>query len=215
MLRVGLGGVEHDVHVAVANSAHARETILPPGAVVHVTAAPVNPPDESPLEPWTRTMRLDTSGLGPEGVLEARFLAPADAHDSIGRPLAVQVVERLPLGWALTAFGTTHDVHTRRAAFEELSNHMLPPPRSALDGALLSPMPGTLVAVHVTPGDHVHIGKELVVIEAMKMQNVLTATRDGIVSQVLAEAGATLKADEPIITFEVPEAEGDAAAAAA
>ena len=51
-------------------------------------------------------------------------------------------------------------------------------------------------------GDCVFEGKELCVVEAMKMQNVLVATRDGVVKALLAEPGATLSADQPIITFE-------------
>ena len=79
---------------------------------------------------------------------------------------------------------------------------MKPPPKDPFADALTSPMPGTLVSVNVAPGDEVAMGHELGVVEAMKMQNVLTAERDGVVKAVLAAAGATLSADEPILTFE-------------
>ena len=79
---------------------------------------------------------------------------------------------------------------------------MKPPPKDPFADALTSPMPGTLVSVNVAPGDEVAMGHELAVVEAMKMQNVLTAERDGVVKAVLAESGATLSADQPILTFE-------------
>ena len=48
----------------------------------------------------------------------------------------------------------------------------------------------------------VHAGQDLCVVEAMKMQNVLTAPRDGVVKELLASAGATLSADQAILSFE-------------
>ena len=67
---------------------------------------------------------------------------------------------------------------------------------------LLSPMPGALVSVAVEIGQTVEPGQELAVVEAMKMQNVLTAPRDGVVKELLASAGATLSADQAILSFE-------------
>ena len=159
-MRVGLGGSEHDVHVALASSAYDTGAVLPAGAVLHVTAAPVTDDPEA-VEPWTRSIRLLSSGLGPNQLLEARFVSPADGDDAAGRPLAVQVVERNHLGWALTAFGTTYDVHARRARHAELALHMKPPPKSIFDGAVLSPMPGKLISINVEPGDEVYLGKEV------------------------------------------------------
>lgn len=55
-------------------------------------------------------------------------------------------------------------------------------------------------------GDNVVVGQELCVVEAMKMQNVLHATRDGVVQQLLVEAGATLASEQAILSFEQVEA---------
>ena len=57
------------------------------------------------------------------------------------------------------------------------------------DGTIRSPMPGTVVAVHVAPGDSVEAGQALLVVEAMKMEHTLTAPYDGIVSQLAARPG--------------------------
>jgi propionyl-CoA carboxylase alpha chain len=66
---------------------------------------------------------------------------------------------------------------------------------------LLSPMPGLLAAVAVVPGQQVHTGERLAVIEAMKMENILTAAQDGTVAEVLAAAGESLAVDQPILRF--------------
>ena len=92
-----------------------------------------------------------------------------------------------------------------------LAQHMKPPPRSALDDALLSPMPGTLLSISVAEGERVVVGQELCVVEAMKMQNVLTATQDGVVRTLLAQPGSTLAADQPILAFEDLEAAASSA----
>ena len=70
---------------------------------------------------------------------------------------------------------------------------------------LLSPMPGLLVDVAVQPGQAVRAGERLAVIEAMKMENILLAVRDGVVSKVLAAKGESLAVDQVIMEFERSE----------
>ncbi|HRF60280.1 MAG TPA: acetyl/propionyl/methylcrotonyl-CoA carboxylase subunit alpha [Fimbriimonadaceae bacterium] len=67
---------------------------------------------------------------------------------------------------------------------------------------LLSPMPGLLVDVAAGVGQQVRAGERLAVIEAMKMENVLTAAQDAIVSELLAKPGENLSVDQPILRFE-------------
>ncbi|MFE8584847.1 acetyl/propionyl/methylcrotonyl-CoA carboxylase subunit alpha [Sphingomonas sp. NCPPB 2930] len=57
------------------------------------------------------------------------------------------------------------------------------------DGAILSPMPGRIIAVAVTEGQAVTAGQPLVTLEAMKMEHVLTAPFDGIVTDLKAQTG--------------------------
>jgi propionyl-CoA carboxylase alpha chain len=66
---------------------------------------------------------------------------------------------------------------------------------------LLSPMPGLLVEVAVQPGQKVLAGERLAVIEAMKMENILSASQDGTVSELLAKKGESLAVDQPILSF--------------
>ncbi len=67
---------------------------------------------------------------------------------------------------------------------------------------LLSPMPGLLVDVAVKPGQTVQAGERLAVIEAMKMENILTATQDCVVKSVKAGIGESLAVDQVLIAFE-------------
>ncbi|WP_375413223.1 acetyl-CoA carboxylase biotin carboxylase subunit [uncultured Bradyrhizobium sp.] len=66
---------------------------------------------------------------------------------------------------------------------------------------LLCPMPGLVVSIAVSEGQEVKNGETLAVVEAMKMQNVLRAERDGTVKKIHATAGATLAVDAPILEF--------------
>jgi propionyl-CoA carboxylase alpha chain len=67
---------------------------------------------------------------------------------------------------------------------------------------VLSPMPGLLVDVAVTPGQKVQAGERVAVIEAMKMENVLFAAADGVVKKVVAAKGESLTVDQMIVEFE-------------
>ena len=67
---------------------------------------------------------------------------------------------------------------------------------------VLSPMPGLLVDVAVKVGQKVQAGERVAVIEAMKMENVLFAAADGVVSKVLASVGESLVVDQSIVEFE-------------
>src|SRR3989344_4628315 len=66
---------------------------------------------------------------------------------------------------------------------------------------LLSPMPGLLVDVAVQPGQKVQAGEKLVVIEAMKMENILFAAQDGVVGKITAGKGDSLAVDQIILEF--------------
>ncbi|MGI1661159.1 biotin carboxylase N-terminal domain-containing protein [Palleronia sp. KMU-117] len=67
---------------------------------------------------------------------------------------------------------------------------------------VLSPMPGRVSAVDVRPGDAVGKGQRLAVLEAMKMEHVLTSARDGVVAEVLVAAGAQVEAGAPLVRLE-------------
>ncbi|MBC7958021.1 MAG: acetyl/propionyl-CoA carboxylase subunit alpha, partial [Cytophagales bacterium] len=87
----------------------------------------------------------------------------------------------------------------RTAELHQLMPYKAPPDLSRF---LLSPMPGLLVDVAVTPGQKVLAGEKLAVIEAMKMENILLATQDCVVAKVSAGKGESLSVDQVIIEFQ-------------
>ncbi|HEX2811261.1 MAG TPA: acetyl/propionyl/methylcrotonyl-CoA carboxylase subunit alpha [Sphingopyxis sp.] len=76
---------------------------------------------------------------------------------------------------------------------------------SAGDGAILSPMPGKIIAVDVAAGDAVTKGQKLLTLEAMKMEHSLTAPFDGVVAELNAVAGAQVQVEALLAKIEAAE----------
>ncbi len=76
---------------------------------------------------------------------------------------------------------------------------------AASDGAILSPMPGRIIAVEVAAGDAVTKGQKLLTLEAMKMEHSLTAPFDGVVAELNAEAGAQVQVEALLVRIEANE----------
>jgi propionyl-CoA carboxylase alpha chain len=121
-----------------------------------------------------------------------------------GQPFTAQVERgtlRNPLALVVQHNGTrieTVVVSARMAELHKLMPFKAPPDMSKY---VLSPMPGLLVDVAVQVGQKVQAGERVAVIEAMKMENVLFAAADGVVSKVLAAKGESLVVDQPIVEF--------------
>jgi propionyl-CoA carboxylase alpha chain len=77
------------------------------------------------------------------------------------------------------------------------------PEKQAADTSRLitSPMPGLVVSIAVAVGQQVRAGETVAIIEAMKMQNILKAERDGTVKAVSAKAGDPVAADDVLVEF--------------
>ncbi|MFZ9993320.1 MAG: acetyl-CoA carboxylase biotin carboxylase subunit [Steroidobacteraceae bacterium] len=118
-----------------------------------------------------------------------------------GQPFCAQI-ERVGLGYRIQHNGAALFARVftpRQAALESLMPFKAPPDLSKV---LLSPMPGLLVDIAVAKGQSVRAGERLAVIEAMKMENILFATQDCVVEEVVANKGASLAVDEVILRFE-------------
>ena len=76
------------------------------------------------------------------------------------------------------------------------------PARRSEPSALEAPMPGRVSAVKVSPGQRVAKGEELVVVEAMKMENALRAPADGVVRAVHVAAGDAVAPGRPLVELE-------------
>jgi propionyl-CoA carboxylase alpha chain len=104
-------------------------------------------------------------------------------------------------GYALSHAGVAVDarVYTRREA--QLAALMIE--RKGVDGSrfLLCPMPGLVKAIAVKVGQEVKAGDQLCIVEAMKMENVLSAERDATVKAILSKEGDSLAVDAAIMEF--------------
>jgi propionyl-CoA carboxylase alpha chain len=117
-----------------------------------------------------------------------------------GQPITVQVRPILN-GFTLAHRGYTVDayVYTER----EAEAARLMPVRMATDAgkAVRCPMPGLVLSVAVAEGQEVKAGEPLAVVEAMKMENVLRAERDGVVKRIHVRPGDSVAVDAVIIEF--------------
>ena len=106
-----------------------------------------------------------------------------------------------PLSLRVQHNGTRMDlmvISRRMAELHALMPFKAPPDMSKY---VLSPMPGLLVDVAVQVGQMVQAGERVAVIEAMKMENVLFASADGVVGKILANQGESLVVDQAIVEF--------------
>lgn len=75
------------------------------------------------------------------------------------------------------------------------------PKADATDGTILAAMPGTIIDVKVNQGDHVKRGDTLLILEAMKMENEIKAHKDGIVSAIQVDKGASVNAGMALLVL--------------
>ena len=117
-----------------------------------------------------------------------------------GEPVAVQV-RLIPNGFLLAHRGV--EVKAFVYTESESAAARLMPIKVAADMGkkLLCPMPGLVVSIAVAPGQEGKAGETLAVVEAMKMENVLRAERDGTVKSVFAKKGDSLAVDAVILEF--------------
>jgi propionyl-CoA carboxylase alpha chain len=146
---------------------------------------------------------IDADGLpgNPHQLISSWAPGEAVWHGTIdGQIVAVQA-RAIPNGIRLGHQGFEVPVYVFTEA-EATSARLMPVTTAADSGKkLLCPMPGLVVSIAVTEGQEVKAGETLAVVEAMKMQNVLRAERDGTVKKIHAAAGATLAVDALILEF--------------
>jgi propionyl-CoA carboxylase alpha chain len=120
---------------------------------------------------------------------------------TIDKQQVVVQIDALASGWRLINEGGQAEALVLTPRQAEL--YALMPVKAAPDTSkfLLSPMPGLLASVAVSEGQEVKAGEALAVVEAMKMENVLRAVRDGTVKTLHAKAGDSLRVDQKIIEF--------------
>ncbi|MEE4348678.1 MAG: acetyl/propionyl/methylcrotonyl-CoA carboxylase subunit alpha [Pacificimonas sp.] len=111
-------------------------------------------------------------------------------------------VERDGVGWQLTTQGAKHHALVVPHRLAAHLSHMIEKVPPDLSKFLLCPMPGLVVSLNVAEGEEVQPGQPLAVVEAMKMENILRAEKQAIVSAIRAEEGQSLAVDDVIMEFE-------------
>ena len=97
---------------------------------------------------------------------------------------------------------TLHDGEQRTAVETVPAYRRTDMAEASGSGKIVAPMPGRVVLVKARPGDEVVAGQELLVMEAMKMELAVKASRDGVVVDVRAAAGDFVEADTVLVALE-------------
>ena len=111
-------------------------------------------------------------------------------------------VERSGISYRIIHAGVEVNALVLSQAGAKLNRRMLEKAPADLSKFLLSPMPGLLKQLKVVAGDEVKGGEELAIVEAMKMENVLRASRDAVIKKTLVKEGNSLVVDQPLVEFE-------------
>jgi propionyl-CoA carboxylase alpha subunit len=133
--------------------------------------------------------RFDTATRPGARVIEGAF---------DGVPFAVKI-KTAPDGYTLKLRGVSVQAQVATPRGAELHKKIPEKQKADTSKLIVSPMPGLVVSVDAEPGQEVKSGEGVAVVEAMKMQNIIRAERDGVVSKIHVAAGASVAADEVMI----------------
>ncbi len=141
-------------------------------------------------------------GYGPAHVLVSSW-RPGDPvwEGTIDGHLVIVQVRPIANGFRLSHQGVEAPVYVYTESEAALARLMPVKSAGGSGKRVLCPMPGLVVSIAVAEGQDVKAGETLAVIEAMKMENVLRAERDGVVKTIHAKPGATLAVDAVILEF--------------
>ncbi len=117
-----------------------------------------------------------------------------------GKSFSVKV-EHYPGGLYLTHGGSTVRTAVRSPRVAELAKFMPTHTTQSIETELKAPISGMVVSLKAAVGDVVKAGKELVILEAMKMENIIYAERDVTVSAIHVKAGDSVSAGQVIVEF--------------
>ncbi|RVC07575.1 biotin/lipoyl-containing protein, partial [Mesorhizobium sp. M7A.F.Ca.CA.002.15.2.1] len=148
-------------------------------------------------------MEVDLSIAGGKALTVASGWRPGDLvwRGTVGKRKVTAQVRPVANGFRIAWKGmsvTARAMLPRTAELERLMPEKVAPDTSKL---LLCPMPGLVVSIAVAEGQEVKAGETLAVVEAMKMENVLRAERDLVVSKLNAKPGDSLAVDAVIMEF--------------
>ncbi|MCU1617609.1 MAG: Carbamoyl-phosphate synthase chain ATP-binding protein, partial [Frankiales bacterium] len=205
---------------------NALTALAPPSPVVFAAAAMAelleSEPDGAVVDPWDvpdgwrlgepawTVRRLQAAGGEPVTVRLRGRSTSAEVRIGDGEPTvasASRTGDRLTVtldgltgSFAVAHVGGTVWLAADGRAFPLREHERLASAAGAAesDGAVTSPMPGTVTVVQASLGDRVEAGTPLLVVEAMKMEHVLTAPVAGVVAELPVTAGQSVRLDERV-----------------
>ena len=117
-----------------------------------------------------------------------------------GKAVAVQI-KHLEEGYALTYGGSDVVVRVRSPRVAELAQFMPKPQNKNKKDQLLAPIAGLIVSIKVKEGQEVEAGQELLVVEAMKMENVLYAEHATTITKIAVAEREIVSVDQLLVQF--------------
>jgi propionyl-CoA carboxylase alpha chain len=115
-----------------------------------------------------------------------------------GKPFSVKI-KTAPEGYTMRMRGVTARALVATPRGADLYKKIPEKQKADTSKLIVSPMPGLVISIDVKPGQDVKSGEGVAIVEAMKMQNIIRAERDGVISKVNVAAGASVAADEVMI----------------
>jgi excisionase family DNA binding protein len=175
---------------------------IPDGAW-HAAAARVLARTAGSSDPWTGGWRLNAAPVlrltADDGVDRRVVGGSTDADGETASPVSVDDGDRVHV-----------DVAGRSVAFrlalapdeERSARHAIGHGADAGPSDLTAPMPGSVLALHASPGDRVDAGDPVVTLEAMKMEHVVAVPRSGMVTDVAVAVGEQVVRGQRLASFE-------------
>ncbi len=128
-------------------------------------------------------------------------MVEAAATDGDGNAYGL-IVERDGAHWVITTRGASTRALVLPLALKEHESRMIEKEPPDLSKLLICPMPGLLMKLHVSEGERVQPGQPLATVEAMKMENILRAEKEGTIASINAAEGESLAVDAVILELE-------------
>ncbi|CAO3621708.1 unnamed protein product [Cunninghamella blakesleeana] len=119
-----------------------------------------------------------------------------------GSTFIVQYLDILDSGFRVQYCGNKFNVTVLNEQQYLLSKYMKTKSKELQSEWIQSPMPGRIISISIKEGDQVKSGEPLIVVEAMKMQNILRSTRSGIIKKIYVYPGNNVKSGQVLIEFQ-------------
>lgn len=154
------------------------------------------------LDPFVNGCRVNVNNSRELTITSTWTPGKTLAEFDIGGDQMQLRVKPISEGYHIEYRGAELDVLVRTGRQQELGSYMKEKELPDTSKYLLCPMPGLITEIHVSVGDKVEEGQPLSTVEAMKMENVLKASRKGTIKSIAVSPGSSLTVDQVILEFE-------------